>query len=277
MDTAVNVAIITGVFSVITTGLTIYYNNKYKRQVELKEKFDESINNSLKLPESSYAYTIRTLTRKVKINPDGSAAILNICEGIRPTQTIRDLTIPYLFRVEGKNAHIHEPKLKETTNSALSAVFKSSVIQEYPHDTKELSGSIVFYGHCDENTKELGYSFEHYTESSYAMTKEDALRLYQQSDWKEEYWSSRTLVPTEELKMVLKFPKELKNLSVNPRPFAFVGSTHLVSDKETKRISNFFSFTEGLGGSKEASLDIKNPQQGIVYAISWMPPSKSEG
>lgn len=99
------------------------------------------------------------------------------------------------------------------------------------------------------------------------MTRDEALEAYKSSSWKQEYYGSIVIAPTETVTLEVRFPDSFKKLSPPPDAVAFVDETHTVHNSETHRIKDSFSFSESV-----AKMEVRNPVIGLSYAISWMPP-----
>jgi hypothetical protein len=172
-----------------------------------------------------------------------------------------------MFSVEGVNAHLDKPIVKELDNSVVPVDFTDLTALELQENKKELRGRFVLHGHFRPDSGPVSFYWRQDFQGAFIMKRDDALEAYKKSDWKQEYTASVVIVPTDLLVIDVRFPENFKKLSPMPSSVAFVGGTHVVHEDETQRITNSFHYSEG-----KANLTIQNPVVGMVYAISWMPP-----
>ena len=99
--------------------------------------------------------------------------------------------------------------------------------------TVVLQGFQVLHGHFDPQTPPVSFYWRQEFTHAYTTTREEALRVYEHSVCKLEYTTSMVIVPTLELKMIVRFPPTHSNLTPEPRAIVFIGNTDVVHNEES--------------------------------------------
>lgn len=241
---------------------------KLKKQRQRVAAFEKTIQKTNDGVGEFAAYTLKKQQREIIIDKDGNAQVTRSYIGIRPKQSMRNLKIPFRFYANNDDVKLEAPTVKETRDSVLSVGIEGKDLVNSEKDYREYKGHFVIYGNCDENTGNIGFTSTQKSLNAFLMTKEKVVKKYRNADWKQEYYSSRISVPTDELIISIVFPDNFAIMAAKPVPIAFLRGTYINVDKETNRIKKSFEFN-----NLKVTLVVSSPVPWIEYVISWMPPT----
>lgn len=271
MDSTIIAAIIGAVGTITSAFIAVVFQRQRNEAKKQLDKLEEAIIAAGKqdggMLTQSAAYKIGRLEKVVEFDETGKGTQIQQFIDIRANQCFDNLQIPFMFSVEGATSHLDKPIVKELDNSVVPVDYTDLTILELKENKKELRGRFVLHGHFRPDSGPASFYWRQDFQGAFIMKRDEVLETYKKSDWKQEYSASVVIVPTDFLKIEVRFPENFKKLSPIPSPVAFVGGTHVVHEDETQRIAKTFQFAEG-----KANLAIQNPIVGIVYAVSWMPP-----
>ena len=214
-------------------------------------------------------YELDEFRSTTTIHGDGSCDHERTWSGVRVNQAISNLRIPVHFTTSGTTSAA--PAVSPEAGSRLGAHYEAGKITHTDAGSVR-EGSVVLDGLITPEIKPVGFVLkEENLKGAFCVTREEALKRYEQDAWTTEYAASSISVPAQVLKKVVKFPPSHKGLSPGPQAVVFIGETGEVVDKdETKCVQSGLTTDEN-----SVTLTVQNPKIGYHYAVTWMPPPRT--
>ena len=219
---------------------------------------------SLAVTQLSTTYSTERYETVTRFDEQGNGETHRRWIGLRTTQTLTDLKIPYRFGIEGPRARIsNQPAVTDITPSAKPATYEPESLTD-----DSVKGYIHLHGQLSPESHEfIGFQLHQQFEGGLCTSRSEAQKAYKDDGWTTEYAGAVMVEPTRVLQISVVFPPSHRNLTPTPSAVVFIGDSEVVSQTETEGVKNLLSFLEGT-----ATLAVANPKPGFRYAISWMPP-----
>ena len=237
----------------VTLMVTRHLENKRERiEVKARETAGQKI-----IEEASY--TVEKYECFVEFDSSGKGTFTRSFVGLRANQTFQNLQIPYLLMV-GDQGRILSVEIDDS-GSPRALAKENEVI-----DRSTVDGNLVISGLYGPNDPPLSFKIKTNFEGGFFLTRAEAEEAYRNDDWKEEYVTAAVTAPTEALMLKVTFPKGWSSTIRVPHVVAFYQGTEIANKKESERLNN------PVWTNDHVTLRVTQPQTGIYYAVSWMPP-----
>lgn len=270
MDPVLVTALIGAGTNVTTIGVAVYQNRQKVKAERAKadaERGVQKIGGGAGLATVAAAYTVEVWKIKASFGDDGSGEKLKTWNGLRPTQTIQDLTIPHEVKLQHQTTgtQISKPTVEMPGSPAGVTLLTSSITR--PGGDLISTAEVRINGRVDTNSL-LNINLRQAFDGGFCMTKEEAEAVFANDRWKLDYQAARIPVPTGKVRIQVTFPPSFGAMAPVPSAVVFYGDTEIVHDAETDRANEAgVSYEGGI-----AVLEMDNPLVGLAYAITWMPP-----
>jgi hypothetical protein len=214
------------------------------------------------------AYTVERIEYSASFDETGSGVIERKWFGIKTTQNIQDLELPYTSRVDSPKATIDSWTAEELPGSVATAQF---VRDDEASSSKVLIGKIIIAGFLKPTSGSVGYCMQQRNSFTYLMTREEVKEAYKNDGWHSEYVAYAVRVPgVKQLTLIVTFPPSHHGLT--PRPTGVV----LQQDKEAPEAEQTARFVDEVTFTgTTATLVIPEPKIGLRYGITWESPRKT--
>jgi hypothetical protein len=187
---------------------------------------------------------------------------------VRSQQVFVDYRIPYGFGVESPHGRVIVDAdalvrpVEEPTRSALPVRFVQGTVE--PQTVK---GDIEICGSLSPDTAFVGFEIRQPFERAFCTSRIEVEQAYKNDEWTTEYTGVLVQLPTGRLHLTVRFPRSFCAPGLEAGPVVFFGSGEKTHDAEIARIRPNFKLEDTV-----ATLEVFQPQQGLQYAIYWMPP-----
>lgn len=219
-----------------------------------------------KLLIDRYGVSARLSSTKITVTDlDGSAIIRRRLEGIKVSGPIKIDQIPGRIAPSARNGRIAQhPTLIRKVK------FKKPVFVSQRVKKNNLSVfDVVIKGSLTQADPKLDFEYESSLTNSFLMTREEVEKTYHDQNFKYEYISLRTEMPTDKARLEISFPK---GYPVELYPGVFFGDeSESLHDSELNRVAGGFTKTP-LG----ARFIVTKPVVGFNYIIYWISPRRMD-
>ena len=197
---------------------------------------------------------------------DGSATIRRKLEGIKVSGiAVKIDQIPGRIAPSASDGRITQyPTLIKKID------FRKPVYMNHLTKKDDLSEfAVVIKGSLTQADPQLDIEYESSVTKSFLMTREEVEKLYHDQNFKYEYISLKTEMPTTKVKLEISFPN---GYPVELYPGVFFGNeSESLHDSELNRVGAGFTKTPC-----GASFEVDKPVVGFNYIIYWVSPSADE-
>jgi hypothetical protein len=225
---------------------------------------EDAVSRSLAVTRLNTTYSTERYETVTRFDEQGNGQTHRKWIGLRTTQALTDLKIPYRFGIDGPKAKIpSQPDVRDIPPSAKTATYEPESLTD---DT--VKGQIHLHGlFRPESGEFVGFQLIQPFEGGICTSRAEAQKAYKDDGWTTEYAGVVMVEGTRVLQISVVFPGSHRTLTPAPAAIVFIGDSEVVSDTETEAVKDLLSFLEGT-----ATLTIGNPKPGFRYAIAWMPP-----
>lgn len=237
-----------------------------KKIRDIEHAMNSTLNSNTGVLSDNFPYSIKKYEKEVEFTIDGAGKQVTRWIDLRAKQSFTNLEIPWNFIVEQADSAIGDTIASEIEPSSGCVQFVDRRVYEIDDSTKEVRGKFKILGHFGVDSEPVSFECAQMFEGAFQLTRESALKQYENTDWPEEYTSSTSIAAMQALSVQVIFPEEY-DFKTAPSPVAFIGKTHHVHELETTRIRDGFAID-----GRKVTLNVDNPAIGLRYAISWMPP-----
>jgi len=261
MDSTIAVALIGAAATVVgatIAGVVAWRNGIQKGGAGVPPSKDKEL--------EQYAFTLDRLELETIIDDTGAGQNERRWIGVRVTQSIVNLSIPFRLRLNSPGAKISPPEIDALPDSPLPVGFVASG----GSSDDVVQGAIVLMGSVDPDTPHVGFRVVQRFEKAFCLTRKEAELAYQNDTIKQEYASAAVVCPTKTILVSVRFPPAFKGKSFNVGAIVFDGPQERVNQPATQRLSG--AVYRDLDNNR-AALQVQSPEPGFRYAIWWWPPA----
>ena len=219
--------------------------------------------------EKTASYTVESVEYICTFDESGSGTSERRIHGLRATQRIQNLEIPYASKLPDPKAGA------QMVGVTLTTLPDSTVTLRWQEDTEQreggsIHGTIIVDDLLTPDAGVAAYSVQQQHKFGFAMTEQDAEKQYKDADWKKEYVTYSAQVPgVKELTIVVNFPGSHHHLMPPPSGVAFLAGLEVADQEETPLVRDRVQYDNGV-----ATLVVENPTPLVRYAITWTPPPR---
>lgn len=258
MDATIVAALIGALATLLGSGLALVIGRRTLRQsIEAQERFYSGA----KAVDTVYAFD--KIDVRLQFDDEGNSTWRKQYFGLRSRLEIVNFSLPYrVVTAQGPSAST--PVVSALPGSEMPVRFE---IGQDP--TSRFQGRIVLEGVLRPGQVVPGFVVEQHFQKAFNTTRRSALAAYKDGAWKGEYAAFTVTASVSILSIEVEFPPSHQRLSPPPAPIVFTGNSELVNRDEVQRIKRSLTVADG-----RASLLVDKPKLGLMYGVSWLPPSK---
>jgi len=250
----------------ITLGGTVWKAVYETRRRKAAERSSKTTTEAVeRYSRTTSIYTVERYESIVTFDESGSGTLERRCQGIRVTQKVQELELPYGFGLAGPKATVGDPSLREISGSSSS--FR--LVRDDARSTSQaVHATIIAHDFLTPDTPPAGYVVTQPFSFGYLMTREEVEAAYDGTGWDAEYASIAVPVADcKQLTISVVFPASHRSLTPPPYGVVFEAKQEMLNDEQSTLYRNKVAYVGGI-----ATLEVDRPKLGLRYAITWRSP-----
>jgi hypothetical protein len=217
--------------------------------------------------ESAPTLVFRQMICTWTFNDDDSGVTEQIVKGLELPEPTVNLTLPFHDDANCPGAKLLRPSAEPLEGSPFAVRVEDGSLLVSDNLVR---GKLLISGHLRRVNENLSYVIRTPFAKMFAHSRDEADRAYISDLWKQEVAAMTVTYPTLHLRIEVRFPPRYAAATVTPTPVVFFGHSETEIQLVTERLRQDpkdFAYL-----NRVAILEVREPQVGFRYGISFMPP-----
>jgi hypothetical protein len=184
-----------------------------------------------------------------------------------PARLLTNARIPYY--IEGSA----QAQLPQPTMELVSGSLESITFEPIDVTPRKITGEILLKGNLVPDDP-VSFRLNQQMNGTFCGTREEMRESYRGNPFQREYTGTSVPYKVGTLRVEVQFPNGPIDADPEAAPVVFIGETENIDETETRLFNAAGSNRRFESDGRKAWLEVEDPVPGLLYAVSWSPPSE---